>query len=149
MKLELPTKTVTVRGTRYEIRALDGIKAYALYLRIMKTACNGAERLAGIMAASSGQDALISFLAASLASLSLDDAEQVRAQFAECTLVEVEPGKMLPLKEVFAWHFAGKPKALGLWMFECLQLNFADFLDDVDLSGLMKPAQSAPKSQTS
>lgn len=151
MSTGLPTKRVTLDGVAFEITALPGTRGYALWLRLLKTIGPGLE---GVGSADGAEAAMLKAMGGALSALSLEDAEHVRSEFAQFSCVEspAGSGKMPRVADVFDMFFAGKPKLVGKWMFECLKLNFADFLDASFTSAISQllatRAPSPVKSQT-
>jgi hypothetical protein len=148
MSVALPTKRVTLDGVTFELTTLPGTKAYALWLRILKALGPGLDAVSE----KDGEAAVLKALAGALRSLSLEDAEAIRESFAAYSKVETAPGQMPSVASVFDFQFAGKPKLVGKWLFECIKLNFADFLDESFANAIRQlfaaQAQSAARSQT-
>lgn len=125
MKIELPSVKVTLAGKRFEIRALAGGDAYPVWVRLLKMVGPGIEAATG-----KDFDAItMAIIGRTLQSLPVSEMQFLRDTFVGTTAIEFGPEKMVELSECFDFAFAGKPKLCFLWLFECIKLNFADFLD--------------------
>jgi hypothetical protein len=124
---EVLTKTVEIDGETYEIRILDAITGYRVYVKLLN-AVGGALAGAGGLKGS-GPELALKALGSALANLTPELAEELRSTFAKATCL-VKDGKKPELKDVFLTHFRGRYAHMSKWMFECIRANFADFLAD-------------------
>jgi hypothetical protein len=125
---EVLTKTVEIDGETYEIRILDAITGYRVYVKLLN-AVGGALEGAGALKGGSGGELALKVLGSALANLKPELAEELRSTFAKsCCLVK--DGKKPELKDVFLLHFRARYAHMSKWMLECVKANFADFLAD-------------------
>jgi hypothetical protein len=127
MSFEVLTKTVEIDGETYEIRLLDAVTGYRVYVKMLNAVGSAFEGLK-LKGASDGELAMQA-VGAALANLSPELAEELRATFARsCCLVK--DGKKPELKDIFLTHFRGRYGHLTKWLIACVKANFADFLSD-------------------
>lgn len=135
MSAALPTVTKEILGVTYEITMLDGIECSDLYFKIIGAAGEAMTKI-GAIKVDKISELPLQAIGAVMSALPPELLRECRTTFAKSTRVVL--GEKSPkLSEVFGPHFAGKPAAITMWLYECAKVNFADFLDSSSGLGAM------------
>lgn len=134
----LPAKQVVIEGETYTIRLLDAYAGSALYAKLLSAAGGALSALGsvdtkGVVKSDLAGELGIAAAGALLRGISPELFKEVRDTFAASCCV-TKDGKEPELKNIFAFHFAGRYAHMSKWLLECMKVNFADFLDG-DLAG--------------
>lgn len=136
--MALESKEFVVGGVRYSTTVLDAVTGRRLYLRVVKAAAPGLEKLAG--ADGDTTSAMLGMVAGVLDGLEVQLVDDLCNAFGDVTVICSGDKRVKLSQEVFGQHFAGKYKDLTEWLLECLKANkFLDFL-----SGSFDLAKDAP-----
>jgi len=141
MSYEVLTETVEIDGEKYEIRLLDAIHGYRVYVKLLN-AVGGALEGAGSLKGSSKGELALKTIGAALKNLSPELAEELRSTFAKTTCIVKPDGKKPELKDVFLTHFRGRYAHMSKWLFACIKANFADFLAEGSSEGGPSPLEA-------
>jgi len=142
--LDLPEQQRVIGGLTYAVQPLSARKSLQVMTRVLKMAAPGFGDVASLARAANAVGVLLSGAAEEL------DEEVVLFvcdAFAEATKVEVEPGKLLPLRSnnVSQWddHFRGKPVELFAWIRFAAEVNFGPLVAELKAK-MASAAASSP-----
>lgn len=136
--LEDLTKVVEIDGETYDIQMLDAVRGFRVYTKLLG-AVGGVLENAGKLEGNPAELGL-KLLGSALKSITPELAEELRSTFAAHSSVTLADGKKPQVKDVFLMHFRGRYLHMSKWLFECVKVNFADFLAEgssVNLSALL------------
>lgn len=136
--LDLPKQEVTIDGVKFQIGMLDAVTGSRLAVRLQNTLGTA---LRGVRDADGG--AVIQLAGGVLEHVTPELLSELVDTFGAQCRVETEPGKMPVVKDVFAQFFAGRYLLMYRWLYECLRVNFADFLSEGTIDKLRALAASA------
>ena len=123
--MAIQQRRVTVDGVEYNLEQLGAVQGRRFVLRLMSNAAPIIQRLAETDELN--EQAVFAALGVGLGNLDADLVEELSDAFAKKTKVHV--GEIwMDLTPIYDQHFAGSYLSLGKWLFECMKLNFADFL---------------------
>lgn len=127
---------VDIEGVTYEIRPVPTTKGLALMALLTDVL---GESLAAVVA--TGQDAAAKVIPQVLAKIDEAKLARVCQLFAAGTTVVQSPAFKPPLESVFDEHFAGRYKALFLWLRASFEVNFGPLFDSPEPPAAATPAQ--------
>ena len=128
------TKDVTIGETEYQITQVGGETGDMLLFKIGQALGAAA---ANVVSAGGGEESLALGMLQAIRYISPADFRSTVQALANSTKVGVRDvdggGKVnfVKLSSVYDDHFAGNYASLTAWLKEALELNFADFLDDL------------------
>lgn len=134
--MALKTQEREIDGVKYRVTQLGAVDGRAVLLRLLKAFGPSAAAMLGDNIAE----------AVAKLNLSEDDLSYFCQQFGQKTFV-VLGDKTPRLDNVFDEHFAGRYRAMILWLGFAVEVNFADFLSDkaaAMLAGIAAAPQSEP-----
>lgn len=142
--LDLPKTEVTIDGTKFQIGMLDAITGSRLAVKLQNALG------AAIRNAQDSKGVELALVGGVLETVTPELMSELCTTFGRQCRVETEPGKMPVVADVFSQFFAGRYWLMYRWLWECLRLNFADFLSDKGLAnalgaaGIKFPSMSPP-----
>jgi hypothetical protein len=126
-------KVVEINGIGYELSPLGGVSAARVLLPAMRLAPALLEAGAALTAGKYGR-ASVALQAAQegdLATLIDMFQRHTKVLSRAPNATASTPAVAIPLAGIFDQHFTGKINDQLRWIYECFQLNFADFLEDM------------------
>lgn len=131
----LPQTVVTIDGETYTIQLLDAVVGSELYFKLLNAVGGSLASLGDLDVKGDideegvKTDLALRAIGALMKGLSKDLLVECRETFAAHCSVRKEALEP-KLKHVFGNHFAGRYAHMSKWLFECVKVNFADFLDE-------------------
>lgn len=131
----LEQKSRIIGGANYRVGQIPATKCYKLAIAVGKIVGPAlghlldAQGIEGFGDVELKSDTFSDAVSALLSRADENEVERIISQLAEVTMVDPAGGEAFqPLKGIFELHFAGKLKAMSLWLKFALETQFADFL---------------------